>query len=223
MRRLGKTLSIVITLVVVSAIAGFFALCVSVDRYGRTDQVEPADAIVVLGAHVLPNGEPGPDLLPRTERAVRLYQEGYAPHVICAGGIAGDPLSAAAVACKKAVQLGVPAGVTFVADGSNNTREDVRRAAEIMREQGWTTLVVVSHPMHLLRATLLFRDAGIEPYPSPTSTDVEQIPMRWRLTYAVRESGLILLDIMYPEGEIADWAYGIYYWLRDLGLDVRSL
>lgn len=216
-------MAVVVTTVLVVAASAFLVLCVSVDRYGRSDRAEPADVIIVLGASVLPDGEPGPDLLPRTEKAVALYQAGLASRLICTGGIEDDPLSAAAVACRKAMQMGVPGAAITVADGSNNTREDVRRATDIMRRQGMATAIVVSHPMHLMRATLLFDHAGIESHPSPTSTDVVRIPLRWRLTYAVREAGLILLDTLYPEGEIADWAYNIYYWIRNLGFDVRHL
>jgi len=223
LRGLAKTIAAFITTVILLATVAFLILCLSVDIYGRTDRVAPADAIVILGASVLPSGEPGPDLMPRTEKAVSLYHAGYAPYLICAGGIAGDPLSAAAVACRKAEQLGVPWNAVFVADGSNNTREDVRRTTEIMRRQKWSQAIVVSHPMHLLRARMLFDHAGVETYSCPTSTDVSQIPFRWRALYAVRESGLIVLDLLYPEGEIADWAYEIYYWLRDMGLDVRIL
>jgi len=223
LRGVVKTIVSFITAVILLATVAFLILCLAVDVYGRTDRVAPADAIVILGASVLPDGEPGPDLMPRTEKAVALYHEGAAPYLICAGGIADDPLSAAAVACRKAMQLGVPWNAVFVADGSNNTREDVRRATEIMRRQGWSQAIVVSHPMHLLRARMLFNHAGVKSCPSPTSTDVDQIPLRWRVLYAVRESGLIVLDLLYPDGEIADWAYEIYYWLRDIGLDVRIL
>ena len=221
LRGIGKTIAAFVTTIIVLSVVAFLVLCIAVDRYGRTDRVEPADVIVVLGAGVLPNGQPGPDLMPRTEKAVALYHEGLAPYVICAGGIAGDPLSAAAVACRKANELGVPNDAVCVADGSNNTREDVRRTIDIMRRRNWSKAIVVSHPMHLLRARMLFEHAHVDTCPSPTSTDVDQIPFRWRTFYAVREAGLIVLDLLYPEGEIADWAYGIYYWLRDLGLDVR--
>jgi uncharacterized SAM-binding protein YcdF (DUF218 family) len=221
LRGVGKTILAFMLTVIVLSVAAFSILCLSVDRYGRTDRVQPADVIVVLGASVLPDGQPGPNLMPRTEQAAALYHDGLAPYMICAGGIAGDPLSAAAVARRTAIELGVPAGAVFAADGSNNTREDVRRAVEIMEMRNWSTAIVVSHPMHLLRARMLFDHAQVATYSSPTSTDVDQIPFRWRAFYALREAGLIVLDRLYPEGEIADWAYAIYYWLRDVGLDVR--
>jgi uncharacterized SAM-binding protein YcdF (DUF218 family) len=202
-RRIVKTMLAALLVLVI----GFFALCVGVDRYGRSDQAEPADAIVILGARVLADGQPGPDLLPRTEKAVALYRQGYAPLLICTGGYAGDPLSAAAVAARTSMNLGVPAEAIRIADGSNNTREDALRSADILAAAGQDTAIVVSHPLHLLRARLLFGRAGIRAYPSPTSTDVDGIPARWRLIYSVREAGLIVLDALYPSGELPAWMY----------------
>ncbi len=216
--KLGKWLVRAVLLVIILAGVGFAILCLAVDRFGRVDQTRPADAIVILGAQVLPSGEPGPNLLPRTEKAVRLYQEGWAPAIITTGGVAGDPFSAAEVAGRTAVAMGVPEEAILVAGGSNNTREDVRRAVSVMREHGWRSVLVVSHPLHLLRGVLLFRRAGVQAFSSPTSTDVRSIPLHWRAYYAAREAGLIILDVIYPEGEIGVWAYRLWYWLESTGL-----
>lgn len=216
--KLGRWLMRAVLLVVLMAGVGFILLCLAVDRFGQMDQTRPADVIVILGAQVLPGGEPGPNLLPRTEKAVRLYQEGWAPAIITTGGIAGDAFSAAAVAGRTAAAMGVPENAIVVAGGSNNTREDVRRAVSVMRERGWRSALVVSHPLHLLRGTLLFRRAGVQAFPSPTSTDVQSIPLHWRAYYAAREAGLIILDAIYPEGEIGVWAYRLWYWLESTGL-----
>lgn len=218
LKKLGTWLLRAILLVVLLAGVGFILLCAAVDRFGRMDRTQPADVIVILGAQVLPGGEPGPNLLPRTEKAVQLYKEGWAPAIITTGGIAGDAFSAAAVAGRTAIAMGVPEQAILVASGSNNTREDVRRAVSVMRERGWKSALVVSHPLHLLRGTLLFRRAGIQAFPSPTSTDVQRIPLHWRAYYAAREAGLIILDAIYPEGEIGVWAYRLWYWFESTGV-----
>ncbi len=218
LRLVGRWLIRAIIFFLIASLVGFGVLCAAVDWFGRRDQARPADVIVVLGAQVLPGGTPGPDLLPRTEKAVRLYQEGWAPAIITTGGYAGDPYSAAAVAGRTAAAMGVPWEAILVAAGSNNTREDVRRAVSMMREHGWQRALVVSHPLHLLRGILLFRRAGVEAFPSPTSTEVQNIPVHWRAYYAAREAGLIILDVMYPEGEIGVWAYRLWYWLESTGI-----
>ena len=45
------------------ALLAFAFLCFEIDRYGQRDRAQPADAIVVLGALVLPDGQPGPEPL----------------------------------------------------------------------------------------------------------------------------------------------------------------
>ena len=218
-RRLVKALSTLLLAVIAVAVLGFLLLCAAVDRYGRTERLQPADVIVVLGARVLPSGDPGPDLLPRIAKAVQLYQLGYASHAISTGGAAGDGMSAAAIARRAVIGQGVPERVILIADGTSSTREDAVRTAAVMGESGWRSAIVVSHPLHLLRATLLFRRAGVVVYASPTTTHVEQIPMRWRAFYAMREASLIIFDIVAPSGQFPDWMLKLQRWLRLNGLD----
>lgn len=218
-RGLGKVILITLLLAIGLPAVGFALLCFLVDGYGQRDRARPADAIVILGARVLADGTAGPDLMPRTERAVTLFHKGMAPYIICSGGVAGDPLSAAAVACRTARQLGAPAEALVLADGSRNTREDAIRTEEIMRQRGWGSVIVVTHPLHLLRTTLLFQRVGLEVYPSPTSTEVGEIALRWRAFYSVREAGLITFDLLYPSGQFPDWVIALRQWMRLSGLD----
>ena len=107
-----------------------------INHTGARDEAQQADAIVILGARVEPNGQAGPDLRARTLHAVSLFQRGLAPYVICTGGYDNDRLSAAAVACDLAVSQGVPADKVLLADGSMTTREDAARAADLMAAHG---------------------------------------------------------------------------------------
>lgn len=160
-----------------------------VDQYGQVDRKRHADVIIVLGARVLPDGRPGPDLYSRTRHGVNLYQGGWAPELMFTGGYAGDATSAAAVARRLALKWGVPDEHIWLADGSMSTREDAEVAARLMRRQGWQQAIVVSHPLHLYRAQWMFRQAGLTVYPSPTP-DVSVAGMAWRqrLYLDVREA-----------------------------------
>ena len=62
-------------LVILCAMAGFFWLARQVDAAGVGDPPRQTDAIVILGALVRPNGEPGRDLYARTRWAVSLFKE----------------------------------------------------------------------------------------------------------------------------------------------------
>ncbi len=200
MFRALRILTRILALVVLIGLLGFAWLVWQVESYGREDHARAADAIVVLGARVEANGQPGPDLLSRTEHAITLWREGLAPQVICTGGFKNEPLSAAAVCRRTATAMGVPATRIWLADGSQNTVEDARQAAAVMAGHGWRSAILVSHPLHLYRAQWLFSRAGVDAVTSPTSTQTDRIALPYRLWYGVREAGAILVTNLYTRG-----------------------
>jgi len=184
-----------------------------VDRLGRRDDARAADAIIVLGARVEADGRPGSDLTSRTYHAVDLWQAGYAPAIICTGGYRNEPLSAANVCRRFAIELGVPADRVQVADGTSNTVEDAAAAARVMADYGWRQAILVSHPLHLYRARWLFQEAGVDVVTSPTTTDTGRIFPPLRAWYALRESGAILLTVLDRWGWLpAEWTAKIQAW-----------
>jgi uncharacterized SAM-binding protein YcdF (DUF218 family) len=194
-RALSLALRTAVLLILIALIA-FAILALQIDRLGGRDDVQPADAIVVLGARVNADGSPGSDLTSRTYHAVDLWLAGYAPHIICTGGFKNERLSAAAVCRRFAIELGVPADRIYLADGSSNTIEDAAATAQVMADQGWRKAILVSHPLHLYRARWLFRRAGLDVITSPTSTEVQRIAPPVRAWYAVREAAAILITAL---------------------------
>jgi uncharacterized SAM-binding protein YcdF (DUF218 family) len=186
-RRLFRSVLTLLALVLLAGVITLLFLAWRVNRTGTSDEAQPVDAIVILGARVERNGQPGPDLRSRTRHAARLYHQGLAPYLICTGGYEGDRLSAAAVARRLAISLGVPKKRILRADGSMTTSEDAASARELMAERGWDSAILVSHPLHLERARQLFEGEGIEVFTSPTSTDLQAIPWRTRAWLTARE------------------------------------
>jgi len=217
MKRALATFLRALALLIFIVFLGFALLIWQVDRLGRRDDARAADAIVVLGARVNADGRPGSDLTSRTYHAVDLWQAGYAPNIICTGGFKDEPLSAAAVCRRFAIELGVPADQVFLADGSSSTIEDAQSTAQVMAGHGWRTAILVSHPLHLYRARWLFHRAGLEVVTSPTTTRVSQISLPVRLWYAGREAGAIVVteldgwDVVPPEwiARLQRWSYGL--------------
>jgi len=193
--------------------AQFSFLAYRVNRTGSQDWAAPADVVVVLGALVNSSGEAGPDLGSRTQHGVALVQQGLAPYLICTGGYAGDRLSAAAVACRLATAQGVPADRVFLAEGSMTTWEDARSAAALMRANGWQSAILVSHPLHLERARLLFESEGVTVLPSPTSTDLGAIPWRDRAWLTAREVAGILWIGAVELGAPYEWVIRLSRWV----------
>ena len=201
MKRAFSVIVRALALLTFITLLGFAFLAFQVDRLGSRDDAQAigapaADAIVVLGARVNADGSPGSDLTSRTYHAVDLWLAGYAPHMICTGGFKNEPLSAASVCRRFAIELGVPADRIYLADGSSSTIEDAESTAQVMAGQGWRKAILVSHPLHLYRARWLFRRAGLDVVTSPTSTKVERIAPPLRLWYAIREAGAVVVTAL---------------------------
>jgi len=211
--KLVRGLLTLLVLAVLAAVATFLFLCWRINHTGAHDEAQRADAIVVLGARVEPDGQAGPDLRVRTLHAVDLFQRGLAPYIICTGGFQDDRLSAASVGCKLATAQGVPADKILLADGSSTTREDAARTAELMAAKGWQTAILVSHPLHLERARLVFEAQGISVYPSPTSTDLSAIPWKTRAWLTIREAAGILWIYLEDGGLPYKWTEPLNRWI----------
>lgn len=179
-------------LVIVCAMGGFFWLARQVDAAGLGDPPRQTDAIVILGALVRADGEPGRDLSARTRWAVAFFNErtalGENPVLITTGGAVGDPLSAAAVARRKAMEAGVPAARIFVADGGQTTGGDARAAAAVMAAHGWRSATLVSHPLHLYRSRWHFERAGVPEIYTYPAGNRERLPDPARVYLSSREA-----------------------------------
>jgi len=175
-----------------STMASLFWLAWRIDDAGRGEAAQQTDAIVVLGARVRADGEPGRDLYARTRWAVDLYQArtalGENPVLITTGGYTGDRLSAAAVARRKAMGWGVPAERIILADGGQTTGEDAQATAAVMAAHGWRSATIVSHPLHLYRSRWHFLRAGVPEVHTYAAGLRDQLPVAARIFLSSREA-----------------------------------
>jgi len=112
-----------------------------------SDPLAKADAIVAI------SGDTGA----RTETAIALWKQGYAPLLIFSGG-SSDPESVASAELMKraAVAAGVPANAIAVEGASATTEENAQRVAELMKTRGLASAILVTSPYHQRRAAMLF-------------------------------------------------------------------
>jgi uncharacterized SAM-binding protein YcdF (DUF218 family) len=125
-----------------------FALLVGVGHYLElSDPLAKADAIVAI------SGDTGA----RTESAIALWKQGYAPILIFSGASL-DPESVASAELMKrtAVAAGVPAGAIVVEGTASSTEENAQRVAEVMASRRMRTAILVTSPYHQRRAAILF-------------------------------------------------------------------
>ena len=172
---------------------GVFGLAWRVDRFGQRERAMPADALVVLGARVLPGGVPSGALQARVEKAVELYQQGIAPRLVFSGGVGDHPPSEAQVMRALAVRLGVPAEACILEEESHSTEQNARYSAGLLRSMGARRVVVVSDPYHLLRARQYFRIQGFEVATSPALLTERNLHAVDRFYWTVREAFALLL------------------------------
>ncbi len=179
-------------LLTAAALAGALILyiaanAVSIVVFSGEDQTRRADVAIVLGAAVW-DGEVSPVYAARLDHAVELYRAGYVKRLIVTGGVGAEGGEPDAWAAKEyAVAQGVPAQDVLTEDTSTITQENLENAKAIMDETGDATALVVSDPLHMRRAMLLARDAGLTAYSSPTTTS-QYVTWRSKLPFLARET-----------------------------------
>jgi uncharacterized SAM-binding protein YcdF (DUF218 family) len=113
-----------------------------------------ADAIVVLGCR-------GSTALKRRLRiGIELFERGAAPLLVLSGGGSG-PLPEAEIMRRAAIANGVPPTALLIDTVSRNTFENARETARLLSARGLGSALLVSDRVHLPRAALLFRLAGL--------------------------------------------------------------
>ena len=136
------------------------AVCLSA---GRTWTPEPADCIIVLGAHVWMDGTLSNALRYRCEAALKAWQDGIAPAIIVCGGQGGDePEPEGAAMARWFIARGVPEDRVFIDSTSTTTVENMENARAIMEKQGFSRAAVCTNNYHLRRALWVARDAGLD-------------------------------------------------------------
>jgi uncharacterized SAM-binding protein YcdF (DUF218 family) len=164
----------------------------AVERQAARDETRRADAIVVLGSAVRPDGQPSASLRARTQQAIELYRQGYAPTLFLSGGLGRFPPSEAAAMRRLALAGGVPESALVLDETATSTRESVTNAARAAAARGWTSVLVVSEPFHMLRATRMARDAGLAAYAAPARRSPLHTQSRLRRYYTGREALALL-------------------------------
>jgi len=118
------------------------------------EEPRPSDVIIVLSG-----GE-----FQRVEYGVKLLQQGYADKILFSGG-------SAQVLRRRAISQGVTEEQMLLETKSGTTFENALYSANIMREQGFNSAIIVTSPYHTRRVSIIFNEIfkdweiTISPYP----------------------------------------------------------
>ncbi|MCD1259006.1 YdcF family protein [Paenibacillus athensensis] len=121
-------------------------------------QAPVADAILVLGAYVRPNGEPSGMLADRLETALQLYEAGAAPKILVSGDHGRKEYDEVNTMREYLEQRGVPSASIFMDHAGFSTYESMYRARDIFQVREVT---VVTQGYHLPRALFAARQLGL--------------------------------------------------------------
>jgi uncharacterized SAM-binding protein YcdF (DUF218 family) len=158
-------------------------------RIARRVEVEPADAIVVLG-RALVDDRPTDVFRARLEHGADLLRGGLAPRIVVTGGLTGCATLTEAAAGRDYLEtLGIPPAAVICEDRSRHTLENLYHTRSTLRANGWDRVLVVSDPLHLARVTALGRGLGLALRASPA---IAAAPPGWRWwSRAAREAALL--------------------------------
>lgn len=165
-RTLGRYLggAVLVAALVVTGVTVRVVLAAAVD------QRERVDAIVVLGAAQY-NGAPSDIFAARLDHALDLFRSGVGAAIVTVGGgQEGDTYTEAEAGRNYLLAREVPAAAVLAAGEGADTLVSLRAGAELIRANGWTSVVVVTDPWHAYRAGVMAADLGLQVRSSPVST-----------------------------------------------------
>ena len=157
----------------------------------RGDVLRVSDAILVLGRRL--EGNQLTDVfLKRLEHAAELWREGWAPRVIVTGGLTGkSTCSEAEVGRAWLCEHGIPEAAVLAEDRSQHTLDNLFNVRQYLQTNGWSSLILVSDPLHMARATAVARGLGLDVISSPAhSCPPQRGSIKWSAR-VIRESFLL--------------------------------
>ena len=147
-------------------------------------QTYNADAVVVLGASVLPDGTPSTILQDRLDDGIALYFAGAAPKIIMSGDNGSASYNEVKAMKAYAIAQGVPSEDVFCDHAGFSTYESMYRAKYVF---GCQRIVVATQTYHLYRALWSAKSLGMQAigvasdyndYQKQLQYDIREFPAR---------------------------------------------
>jgi uncharacterized SAM-binding protein YcdF (DUF218 family) len=171
----------------------------AIAQYGVKNEMQTADAIVVLGAGTS-SGKPSPVFRARLDHGIWLYDNGYGKKLILTGGKRpGDHETASEVARRYAESKEVFRQDILIETKSRITEEQIASAQQIARREGLNSMIIVSDPIYMKRAMLIARAYHVKAYASPTAAP-RNSGWKSKLTLLTREIYFYTRYLLTPRG-----------------------
>jgi uncharacterized SAM-binding protein YcdF (DUF218 family) len=151
------------------AVAGFLAAAYTPLSGAWCEQVlpvrrlAPADAVVVLGSGLKPNGDPSASSERKALLGIELCRKRLAPLLVFVGAESAE----AEGRKRMALELGVSPGAILAHGGARTTKDEADHALALLRPRRARRILLVTGGLHMRRAAELFTRAGFEVAPAP--------------------------------------------------------
>jgi uncharacterized SAM-binding protein YcdF (DUF218 family) len=172
------------------AVAGFVAVAYTPLSGAWCEQVlparrlEPADAVVVLGAGINPSGVPSGSSELKALLGIELYRRRLAPLLVFVGAEGSE----AEGRIRMALALGASPDAILTGSGARTTKDEADHAVALLRPHRARRILLVTGGLHMRRAADLFARAGFEVAPAPLddtfcweSAPEERLALAYRL------------------------------------------
>lgn len=143
--------------------------------YPPISSQEKPDAIIVLAAGTVSGSleEPGREsasltTLKRLIYAYQLHQRSGADFILSGGFRPKGGTSEAAVMKKELLELGAADSKIIVEGKSKNTFENAQLCKKILEKHDFKNVALVTSALHMPRAMMAFKSAGLKVIPAPT-------------------------------------------------------
>ena len=130
-------------------------------RYAHIEELPHAQAAVVLGALIMPDGTLSPVLQDRVDMAVRLYKAGIVGNILVTGDNSSLAYNEVNPVRLYLLAQDIPDKDIFLDHAGFNTYSSMYRARDIFLTK---KIIVVSQSFHVPRAVYIARALGIEAY-----------------------------------------------------------
>lgn len=139
-------------------------LCIQEGSVQKTvPSPEQYDAIIVLGAQVLPDGSPSVQLGWRLDAAYEAYQQKPVPVVVCGARGKDEPMTEADAMKQYLTNKGVPDETILKDPDSFNTRQNLKNASDLLKKKtGIIKVLIVTSDYHVPRSMAIARDMGFD-------------------------------------------------------------
>ncbi|RJO59204.1 YdcF family protein [Candidatus Parcubacteria bacterium] len=191
-------------LVVFFGLAGFTDINAALSKVWLTQEpLQKAEVLIILGGGI--DSKTGKLSFKSQERVLsgaQLFQQGYAPAIIVAGGKVGkNPFAEAPAMAELLQKNGVPAEAIIQENQSENTWENAQNALAIAKLRRFQKIIVLTSDFHTYRACKFFRQLGGEVICRAADRDVIN-----QKTFVRR---LLSTKVL-----LREYAANCYYWLK---------